>query len=249
MFRKGKIIEEYLGNEKGKSFRKSRKEYMLKKENNPSFREEVKRKQSINCSSRRNEVKIKRKQTFSLWTKENYKNRYEKTKETNLKRYGNESPMRTKEIKEKSKNSCILKYGVEYSSQSDTVKNKKRKTFYKVYGKFFPNTSSYKWKNFILPSGKIVKIQGHEDETLKKLLKCFKEDEIIIHKGVPSIQYFDEFGEKRIHRPDFYIPRCNWIFESKCNYTWNPNQGEKRNNILKMKCAKNLGYKYNVIIS
>ena len=80
-------------------------------------------------------------------------------------------------------------------------------------------------------------------------LKCFKEKEILVHKGVPTIKYKDINGQIRDHFPDIYVPRYNWIFECKCNYTWNPDEKTKRNNILKIKSAKKQGFSYNLIMT
>lgn len=247
-FRKGKSVEEYFkDDQKAKNFRMKRKDYLTK--HNPNQNPEViLKKIGDNNPSKRKEVREKIKKSFSNRTDKFWKDRFDKTKKTNLEKYGNECALKNEIIKNKSKLTCIKKYGYEYSSQSPLIKEKKQKTFIEKFGTFFPKNKSYKWKEFILPSGKTIKIQGKEDIVINKLLKFISEDEILIHKGVPAISYIDEFGEKRKHFPDFYIPRLNWIFECKCNYTWNPNEAFHKNNILKLKAAKSSGFKYNIII-
>ena len=58
----------------------------------------------------------------------------EKTKQTNLKRYGVENPMQNKEIKEKFKQTNLKRYGVECSLQNKDIKEKTKQTNLKRYG-------------------------------------------------------------------------------------------------------------------
>jgi len=56
------------------------------------------------------------------------KQRKEKTKKTNLEKYGVEYSFQSKEVKEKIKQTNLEKYGVEYATQSKEVKNKTKQT-------------------------------------------------------------------------------------------------------------------------
>mgnify|MGYP004532078361 FL=1 len=58
----------------------------------------------------------------------------EKTKQTNLKRYGETSNFKTEEFLEKTKKTCLEKYGVEGIQKSEYVKNKIKETNKKRYG-------------------------------------------------------------------------------------------------------------------
>ena len=57
----------------------------------------------------------------------------EKTKQTNLKKYGCENAFQVEEFKQKAKRTCLKKYGVENVSKSEQVKNQKKATFKKHY--------------------------------------------------------------------------------------------------------------------
>ena len=46
----------------------------------------------------------------------------EKTKQTNLIKYGVEYPSQSKKIREKSKQTCLKRYGIEYPLQSEEIK-------------------------------------------------------------------------------------------------------------------------------
>jgi len=58
----------------------------------------------------------------------------EKSKKTNLEKYGVENSSQNKEIQNKSKKTCMEKYGVEHSFQSELVKNKIKNVCLQKYG-------------------------------------------------------------------------------------------------------------------
>ena len=58
----------------------------------------------------------------------------DKTKQTNLKKYGVENPFASKDIQGKIKKTNIKKYGAEYASQSDQIKKKTKQTNLDRYG-------------------------------------------------------------------------------------------------------------------
>ncbi|GAH02530.1 unnamed protein product, partial [marine sediment metagenome] len=62
----------------------------------------------------------------------------EKTRNTNLERYGVEYPMQNEEVKEKSKDTNLERYGVEYASQNPEVMEKTRNTNLERYGVEYP---------------------------------------------------------------------------------------------------------------
>jgi len=57
-----------------------------------------------------------------------------KIKETNLKNFGVDNPMKNEDIKEKQKQTMITKYGVEHNSQLEEIKIKKQNTYIKNFG-------------------------------------------------------------------------------------------------------------------
>jgi hypothetical protein len=129
----------------------------------------------------------------------------EKINQTCIDKYG-DHPKRTKEVQEKWKATCLEKYGG-HPNQNSEVQAKAEAT-------------SFKHRDYVLPSGKVVKIQGYEDRALDELLQYFTEEEIQVGRGdVPRIQYICKEGKQRIYFPDFYIIPLNTILEIKSEWT------------------------------
>ena len=157
----------------------------------------------------------------------------DKIKATNLEKYGVEYPSQLLEFKEKAKATCLEKYGVEHAMQNPEVADKSSK-------------ASYSRKDYTLPSGKIIQIQGYEHYALDELVKIFNEYEIINGSGsVPEIWYYDDEGMKHRHFVDIFIPSQNKCIEVKSTWT----AEKKKDNIFKKQQAgKNLGYNYEIWI-
>ena len=161
----------------------------------------------------------------------------EKSKSTNLKNCGFEYPMQSKEAQEKSKETNMEKLGVDNPFKSETIKDKIKVTHLKNCG--FENPSQaglylngYKHKDYIYPSGKIVKIQGYENLLLDELLEVYTESEILTdRKDMPEFWYFND-GKKHRYFPDAYIPKDNLIYEVKSSWTL---KCSMKNNIFKLK--------------
>jgi len=176
-----------------------------------------------------------------------------KAEETNLERYGYENPAKSKEIKDKTRETNLEKYGCEYTLQNEEVKEKSRETSRERYGCDHPmqneevkeksRKASHSIKDYQLPSGKIVKIQGYENFCLDDLFEeGYLEEEIFTdaHKDMPKIWY--NFEEKKSrYFPDIYIPKDNLIIEVKSNYTYNLSL---ERNAAKANACSNLGYKF-----
>jgi glucan-binding YG repeat protein len=152
-----------------------------------------------------------------------------KVKSTNLEKYGVENPFQSEEVKEKGKATCLEKYGVENPFQSEEVKEKIKATCLEKYGVENPSQNSeiaertskasYSRKDYTLPSGKIIQVQGYEPYALDELVNTFNEDEIITGSGsVPEIWYDDDEGTKHRHFVDIFIPSQNKCIEVKS--TW-----------------------------
>ena len=104
----------------------------------------------------------------------------------------------------------------------------------------------YKSKDYILPSGNILQIQGYENYALDYLLQTetICQDDIITGcKNVPTIWYIDHDGKKRRHFVDIFIPNQNRCIEVKSTWTAHIN---KHTIFLKQLAAKELGYKYEI---
>jgi hypothetical protein len=174
----------------------------------------------------------------------------------NLEKYGVEHFTQTDIMKEKTKKTVFSKYGVKHISQCGEFKEKTKKTNMKKYGVEHPsqcpeimekNTKmSYYLKEYILPSGNIIKIQGYEHFALDELLskKNIDESDIITgSKNVPEIWYNDINGKKRRHYVDIFIPSQNKCIEIKSTWTYKKNIDIV---FLKQQAAIDLNYLYEI---
>jgi len=104
--------------------------------------------------------------------------------------------------------------------------------------------NSYLIKNYILKSGKEIKVQGYEPFALDELIQTFAEDDIITGcSNVPTIAYVDIKNKHRKHFPDIFIPSQNKCIEVKS--TWTLGKGED-SIFLKQIAGKQLGYNYEI---
>lgn len=181
-------------------------------------------------------------------------------------KYGVKNLFQSKEIKEKIKLSLIKKYGVDHPNKSIIIQNKTKNTKKEKYGnENYNNTekitqtmikrygvkspclmngyfekwtkSGVKKKEYKLPSGKIIKLQGYENKALDIMLKTYSENEIF-ECNPPKIKY-KENEINRIFYPDFYIKKNNLIIEIKSRFTFN---NWKDKNLLKIDECKKQGF-------
>jgi DNA repair protein RadC len=135
------------------------------------------------------------------------------------------------EIQEKIKQTNIKKYGVTHLMKKPEHLEQQLK-------------NSFKFKNYILPSGKIIQIQGYEYIALNELIINEKINESDIITGitnVPEILFFDKYNTERSHHPDIFIPKQNRIIEVKSTWTF-----QKENVLMRQSFGKHLGYKYEI---
>lgn len=150
---------------------------------------------------------------------------------TNLERYGVECPLQNQDVKDRGKITNLKKYGVEHPSQNQEVMERTQK-------------NAKKYKDFVMPSGDVRKIQGYEHFALRDLLSTYTEEQIITGcKNVPRIQYVGSAGKKRYHFPDIFIPHENKIVEVKSTWTYKC----KADSVLqKREAAIKLGFLYEI---
>jgi hypothetical protein len=82
----------------------------------------------------------------------------------------------------------------------------------------------YRFKEFVFPSGRIVKVQGYEDKALILLIQKYSEDNIIVGRKEISAEigkiYYMNKNTQHIYFPDIYIKSENKIIEVKSSYTY-----------------------------
>lgn len=140
----------------------------------------------------------------------------DRCKETCKEKYGYENTFQVPEFKEKSRQTLKEKTGYEYAMQNP-------ESFQKM------QESSYSYKQFELPSGRIIKIQGYENYCVELLLSKYLEDEIIPEQEHKlAIEYYKKGDTKiSVYHPDFLIKRNktrNCLIEVKSNYTYDENR-------------------------
>jgi len=175
----------------------------------------------------------------------------EKVKATNLEKRGVEWNTQTSDLIEKAVFSL--------KSRSKELHNKRRETCTKKYGEahhmknseIFSKSKStaFSSKEYKMPSGKIVKVQGYEDKALDILLDKYDESDLIvkdsdIEKAIGKIEYLDNDKIRRYY-PDIYIISENRIVEVKSDYTFNK---EFNINILKRQACINMGLNFDFMI-
>jgi hypothetical protein len=154
----------------------------------------------------------------------------EKGKQTCLERYGVENPSQSTNVKDKIKATCLARYGVEYPQQCQEIAEKTQK-------------NAKKYKEYIMPSGTIRKVQGYEPFALDELIKRYQEDNIITdRKEIPRITYMIN-DKKKYYFPDIFIKSINTIIEVKSTWTY---QSKKDNVHEKESATKMAGYKYEI---
>jgi hypothetical protein len=187
------------------------------------------KKYGFNHPNKSENQKIKIKNTKKeKYGNENYVNT-EKLKQTCLERYGVTNPNKLKKTREKIKKTSLERYGVENYSQTKEYKEKTIKTNLLRYGYENINQSpefqqklqkkSYRFKPFILPSGKEIKVQGYEPFALNILLETYNENDIVVDRAITPKFWYILNEKRKIYYPDFFIKSSNTIIETKSDWT------------------------------
>jgi len=118
------------------------------------------------------------------------------------------------------KDICMERYGAPHFSQS-------------VYA-----INGYKWKDYKLPSGKIIRIQGYENFLLDELLEDYTEHQIFTNRSDMPEFWYELDGAPHRYFPDVYIPETNTIYEVKSAWTVSLNlkKNEKKFRAVKDAC-------------
>lgn len=218
-----------------------------------------KEKYGFECCFQAQEVKEKSKATctkkFGFEYASQSKEIQDKRAITCQERYGETNPLKNLEVREKAKATCKERYGVEFSSQSQEIKDKVKASNLERHGYEYclqnPDIlakqlkSCYNKKEYPMPSGKVIFLQGDEPYYMDVLLQTYYEEDILSDtQDMPDLWYILN-GEYHRYFPDFYIPKDNLIIEVKS--TWTITQ-HKLKNVEKFKTVKATGYNLKIIV-
>lgn len=178
-----------------------------------------------------------------------------KTRQSNLEKYGTEVPQRLQKLKDKSASTCKERHGVPAPQQSKIIRQKSVNTCLEKYGTenvmqsqdVFDKNRYYQRKDYTLPSGTVVKVQGYEDKCLSLLLESYNENDLQISPALPPI-YYIENGKRHRYYPDIYVPKNNLIIEVKSKWTYNSQYKWYNTNLLKRQACIDAGYNFRFMV-
>lgn len=168
--------------------------------------------------------------------------------QTNILKFGFESPMQSTLVQNKVIETNLKRYGKRWYTETDEFKEKSLETYNKKGVNHCSQISGtiekrcragYKWKEYVFPSGRKIKIQGYENKAIDILLGAFDEEDIVtenieIEKYVGKI-FYESGGKMHRYFPDIYIKSTHTIIEVKSEWTF---QNQKKINLLKEQSAK-----------
>lgn len=175
----------------------------------------------------------------------------EKAKATCMKKYGVDNAGRDPEIIKKINATFKEKYGI-HPKKTQEVQDKWKATCLERFGGH-PNqnkevqakseASSYKFRDYMMPSGNIVKVQGYEHIALDELVQLYEEEDILVGRSnIPTIDYYIN-DIKHVYFPDFLIKSENKVIEIKSEWTIQLKRGNVEEKAL---ATIKEGYKYEI---
>nr|WNL49837.1 endonuclease [Marseillevirus sp.] len=165
---------------------------------------------------------------------EKLENANKKYKETCMKKYGVSNPMKLRETQLKSQATYKAKTGYSHQSQNPEVARKILK-------------SSFRKKEFLMPSGTPFICQGFEPLALQLLLDEGIKEQDILSPSEQGIKILYEFQEKkRMYHPDIFVPSLNLLIEVKSDWTFGGCGGKKKDEaektLKKLSTCREQGY-------
>ena len=165
---------------------------------------------------------------------------------------------RSKEEKEKTSTKMKQIHNKRSKEEKDKIDNKRKKTNLKKYGqenvmqvakiieKAIKKSKSY--KKYIMPSGRIINLQGYEDLVVDYLLKIgIHEYDIIVEKDkIPEIWYTDIDEKSRRYYPDIFIKNKNILIEVKSKFLFDK---DKDTILLKQAACNNFNFKLVILFN
>lgn len=180
-----------------------------------------------------------------------------KINNTNFERYGCLYPLENKKLRDKGFDNYFEKTGYYNPLSNPEIQEKVIQYYQDNFGvshnMHIPEVAEKclgwhknSWHDYVLPSGKTIKLQGFEPKALDMLLEVYDESEILYKRSnMPRLFYIDIDGKSRRYYPDFYIPKDNLLVEVKSTYTY---LADLNKNLLKEQCALENGYGYKLMI-
>ena len=229
----------------------------------------------------KNTDSVNKKKWAASRTKEDLAKSRELRKQTNRDRYGVDYTTQSSHMMTKSKLTKKERYGNEYYANSkqtseswqaktadelNKITEKSRATCLERYGVsspfFLPGVrkksaiSNGIGREFILPSGKLIRVRGYEDIAITELLKKYSEIDIVVDDmlsayALPTFNYVNVNIHTSVYHPDIFIPDENKIIEIKGRWWWDGNGLIKHssrllNNLKKREAVLAAGYQYEV---
>lgn len=180
----------------------------------------------------------------------------EKYKKTSLERYGYERPQQHTTVQEKTRATCMARLGVPYPQQHPKVREKSVDVCMEKYG--VANVSQVpevhdkimksvrRRKEYTMPSGRRVVLQGYEPFALDMLLEQYAEELIAVDTDQkPRIEYTASDGITHYYFPDIFIPSENLIIEVKSKWTY---ESALEVNRLKRDACRAAGYQFQFLV-
>jgi hypothetical protein len=179
------------------------------------------------------------------------KKKAENYKETCMEKYGVSNASKVPEVIEKINDTFTLNYGI-HPKKTKGVQDKWKATCLEKYGGH-PNqnkevqakseATSFHYKDYMMPSGMIVKYQGYENLALEELVQQYEEEDICCGRlNIPTVDYYIN-EKKHVYFPDIYIKSENKIIEVKSEWTITLKRGNVEEKAL---ATVKAGYRYEI---
>lgn len=172
-----------------------------------------------------NEVEAKRKITNSLkYNNSNYRN-LQQQKQTIINKYGVSNISKLISIQKKKEDTCLKNNGYTHWFKSEkgrefVIHNNKTRNYtmsLETHQKWL--SSCLTRKDYELPSGKIIKLQGYEPIVMDLLLNEISEHDIITDLNKMPVVIYKHNNKNKRYFPDIWLHKLNTIIEVKSTYT------------------------------
>jgi uncharacterized C2H2 Zn-finger protein len=178
----------------------------------------------------------------------------ERKKLTCLEKYGHEWHLSSPEIQKLITETSLERYGVKRAACLEEVIAKQHQTHIEKYGCWYSQTdehqaSLYQWKDYELPSGRNIRVQGYEPWALDHLLKTYDEDDLAITSEEITESackvWYDMNDTTHRYFPDIFIKSEQKFIEVKSQYTY---AQHKEMNLAKRDRCRELGYEFEFMV-